>query len=137
NYKDISGDPAVLCQRTLKAAAKKDYKALLAVHVADHQKLFRRVQLDLGKTSSCELPTNERLKRVLQEPDPQLVTLYFQFGRYLLIASSRAGSQAANLQGLWNDQIKPPWDSKWTVNINTEMNYWPAEVCNLSECHQP
>ena len=137
NYRDISADPALQCERALKAAAKKDYRTLLAAHVADHQRLFRRVQLDLGKTSSCELPTNERLKRVLQEPDPQLVTLYFQFGRYLLIASSRPGSQAANLQGLWNDQIKPPWDSKWTVNINTEMNYWPVETCNLSECHEP
>jgi alpha-L-fucosidase 2 len=137
NYRDISADPALRCEKAMKAAAKKDYKALLAAHVADHQKLFRRVKLDLGKTTSCDLPTNERLQRVLQEPDPQLVTLYFQFGRYLLIASSRAGSQPANLQGLWNDQIKPPWDSKWTVNINTEMNYWPVETCNLSECHEP
>jgi alpha-L-fucosidase 2 len=137
NFKDISAEPAQRCEAALKTASTKNYDTLLADHLADYQTLFRRTQLDLGKTSSCQLPTNERLKRVAHEPDPQLAALYFQFGRYLLIASSRPGSQPANLQGLWNDQLKPPWDSKWTVNINTEMNYWPAEVCNLSECHEP
>jgi alpha-L-fucosidase 2 len=137
SYKDIGADPGARCETALKAIADKSFDALLKSHVADHQKLFRRVQLDLGKTDSTNLPTDERLKRVAKEPDPNLAALYFNFGRYLLIASSRPGSQPANLQGLWNDQLKPPWDSKWTVNINTEMNYWPAEVCNLSECHEP
>jgi len=137
NYKDITGDPSTRCDTALKAVAHKSFDTLLKAHVADHQSLFHRVQLDLGKTDSANLPTDERLKKVAKEPDPNLAALYFNFGRYLLIASSRPGSQPANLQGLWNDQLKPPWDSKWTVNINTEMNYWPAEVCNLSECHEP
>lgn len=137
NYKDITGDPESLCEAALKAVAHKSFDTLFKAHIADHQHLFRRVQLDLGKTASADLPTDERLKRVASEPDPNLAALYFNFGRYLLIASSRPGSQPANLQGLWNDQLKPPWDSKWTVNINTEMNYWPADVCNLSECHEP
>src|SRR5438105_15307865 len=105
--------------------------------VAYYQKLFQRVHLDLGTTPSAKLPTDQRLKNVAKQPDPDLAALYFQFGRYLLIASSRPGGQPANLQGLWNDELKPPWDSKWTVNINTEMNYWPAEVTNLAECHGP
>ena len=135
NYKDISADPAARCEAALKTITNKSFDNLLKAHLADHQQLFRRVQLDLGKTPSAGLSTDERLKNVAKEPDPNLAALYFNFGRYLLIASSRPGSQPANLQGLWNDQLKPPWDSKWTVNINTEMNYWPAEVCNLSECH--
>jgi alpha-L-fucosidase 2 len=137
NYHDIAADPAARCETALKAVADKSFDALLRAHVADHQGLFRRVQLDLGKMDSAEFPTDERLKNAAKEPDLNLAALYFNFGRYLLIASSRPGSQPANLQGLWNDQLKPPWDSKWTVNINTEMNYWPAEVCNLSECHEP
>jgi alpha-L-fucosidase 2 len=137
NYKDISADPAARCEAALKTITNKSFDNLLKAHLADHQQLFRRVQLDLGKNASADLPTDERLKNVAKEPDSNLAALYFNFGRYLLIASSRPGSQPANLQGLWNDQLKPPWDSKWTVNINTEMNYWPAEVCNLSECHEP
>src|SRR5262249_36469209 len=111
--------------------------ALRAAHVADHRRLFRRVALDLGTTAAADLPTDERLKAAARQDDPQLAALYFQFGRYLLIASSRPGGQPANLQGLWNDQMKPPWDSKWTTNVNTEMNYWPAEVANLAECQGP
>jgi alpha-L-fucosidase 2 len=137
SYNDIGADLGARCESALKAVADKSFDTLLKAHVADHQKLFHRVQLNLGKTDSANLPTDERLKRVAKEPDPNLAALYFNFGRYLLIASSRPGSQPANLQGLWNDQLKPPWDGKWTVNINTEMNYWPAEVCNLSECHEP
>jgi alpha-L-fucosidase 2 len=137
DYKDISADPTARCQAAMKAVAGKTFEKLLQAHLADYQPLFRRVHLDLGTTDSCKLPTDQRLKTVAHDPDPQLAVLYFQFGRYLLIASSRPGSQPANLQGLWNDQLKPPWDSKWTVNINTEMNYWPAEVANLSECHEP
>jgi alpha-L-fucosidase 2 len=137
DYQDLSASPSELCKAALDKVAKKDFEPMLEAHVADHQKLFRRVQLDLGTTTSAKLPTDQRLKNVAKQPDPDLAALYFQFGRYLLIASSRPGGQAANLQGIWNDQLKPPWDSKYTVNINTEMNYWPAEVCNLSECHEP
>jgi alpha-L-fucosidase 2 len=137
NYRDISADPAQRCETTLRAVAKKNFEPLLRTHLADYQPLFRRVQLDLGASDASNLPTDQRLKKVAANPDPQLAALYFQFGRYLLISSSRAGTQPANLQGIWNDSLKPPWDSKWTVNINTEMNYWPAEVCALSECHEP
>ncbi len=137
NFKDISADPAVRCERVMRAVARKDFASLRGAHLADYQPLFRRVALDLGRTDSAKLPTDERLKRVATQPDPQLAALYCQFGRYLLISSSRPGGQPANLQGLWNDQLRPPWDSKWTVNINTEMNYWPSEVGNLSECAEP
>jgi alpha-L-fucosidase 2 len=137
NYHDVNGNPTQRCIDTISNVFSRGFEPMLEGHVADHQKLFRRVQLDLGTTPSAKLPTDQRLKNCAKEPDPDLAALYFQFGRYLLIASSRPGGQAANLQGIWNDQLKPPWDSKYTVNINTEMNYWPAEVCNLSECHEP
>jgi alpha-L-fucosidase 2 len=137
NYRDISADPGARCEATLKAAGGKEFAELWHAHQADNQRLFRRVALDLGTTPAAAHPTDARLRMVKRHPDPELEALYFQFGRYLLIASSRPGSQPANLQGIWNDQLKPPWDSKWTVNINTEMNYWPAEVTNLSECHLP
>lgn len=137
NYKDISGDPAERCQRVMSGCAAKDFDVLLKAHLSDYRNLFNRVQLDLGSTDAARLPTDQRLKNVAQTPDPQLDALYFQFGRYLLISSSRPGGQPANLQGLWNDQLQPPWDSKYTVNINTEMNYWPAEVANLTECTEP
>ncbi|HWQ92066.1 MAG TPA: glycoside hydrolase family 95 protein, partial [Clostridia bacterium] len=136
NYRDISGDPERLCEKSM-GAAKKTFDRLLRAHVKDHQALFNRMALDLGGSDSGFLPTDQRLKRVGSRNDPQLAVLYFQFGRYLLIASSRPGGQPANLQGIWNDQLRPPWDSKYTVNINTEMNYWPVENCNLSECHEP
>ena len=137
NYRDISAEPAQRCEQALQAAAVRTYEKLLASHVEDHRRLFRRVSLDLGTSEAARLPTNQRLKAAARRDDPQLATLYFQFGRYLLIASSRPGCQPANLQGIWNAEVKPPWDSKWTVNINTEMNYWPAEVANLAECHEP
>jgi alpha-L-fucosidase 2 len=137
NYRDITADPNARCEATLEAVRSKDFASLLAAHVADYQPLIRRVSLDLGRTAAANRPTDERLKSLPSQPDPQLAALYFQYGRYLLIASSRPGCQPANLQGIWNDQIAPPWDSKWTVNINTEMNYWPAEVTNLSECAEP
>ncbi|MBM4018860.1 MAG: glycoside hydrolase family 95 protein [Planctomycetes bacterium] len=137
NYRDIGADPAARCAAALAAAAAKPFDALLSAHVADHQRLFRRAAIDLGTTDTARRPTDERIRDAGKQDDPQLAVLYFQFGRYLLIASSRPGCQPANLQGIWNDQLKPPWDSKWTVNINTEMNYWPAEVTNLAECHEP
>jgi alpha-L-fucosidase 2 len=135
-FRDLGGDPAARCEAAMKAAAGKAYDALREAHVKDHRALFRRVAIDLGRTPAAEKPTDQRLKTVSKEPDPQLAALFFQYGRYLLIACSRPGTQPANLQGLWNDRIKPPWDSKYTCNINTEMNYWPAESTNLSECHE-
>ena len=137
NYRDVSGDPARRCRKVLEAIKGKSYQELYERHITDHRRLFRRAALDLGTTEAAEQPTNERIKSFAEQDDPQLVELYFQFGRYLLIASSRPGSQPANLQGIWNNSLAPPWESKWTTNINTEMNYWPAEVTNLSECHQP
>lgn len=137
NFQDVSGDPEAACRKTLSAAAPKTPESLRTAHVQDHQALFRRVALDLGRTAAAELPTDQRIAGFQTGNDPDLVALVFQFGRYLLIASSRAGGQPANLQGIWNDSLRPPWDSKWTVNINTEMNYWPAEPANLGECAAP
>ncbi len=132
-------DPAAIASRHLEAAAKRPYAELLARHLGDYQKLFRRVDLDLGTDPEAgALTTPERLERFANgKPDPALPTLLYQFGRYLLIASSRPGGLPANLQGIWNDSMRPPWSSNWTLNINTQMNYWPAEIANLSECHQP
>ncbi len=137
NFRDVSGEPTAACRRTIIAAAGKSYNSLRKTHIADHRRLFRRVEFDLGTTEASTQPTDRRIENFAKQDDPQFMELYFQFGRYLLIASSRPGSQPANLQGIWNDKINPPWDSKWTTNINTEMNYWPAEVTNLPECHQP
>ncbi|WP_138752048.1 glycoside hydrolase family 95 protein [Paenibacillus sinopodophylli] len=124
--------------RVLTAALLLGYEQLRKRHIDDHRKLFRRVSIDLGQTSNAQLPTDVRLEAYKQgEQDPQLEALYFQYGRYLLMASSRPGTQPANLQGIWNDRIQPPWNSDYTTNINTQMNYWPAELGNLSECHQP
>ena len=133
------GDPATACARYLARAAKP-YATLKAAHVADHERLFRRVEVELpGPDPSVEtLPTDERLARIKKnQDDPGLAALYFQFGRYLLMGSSRPGTMAANLQGIWNDLMAPPWDSKYTTNINVEMNYWPAEVGNLPETTGP
>jgi alpha-L-fucosidase 2 len=125
------------CRKALEAVMGKSYKELYQRHVKDHRNLFRRVSLNLGTSEAAEQPANGRIEKFTEQNDPQLLELYFQFGRYLLIASSRPGSQPANLQGIWNDSLNPPWESKWTTNINTEMNYWPAEVTNLPECHEP
>ena len=127
NYRDISADPAGRNDATLAAVAGKDFDTLLQAHLADYQRLFRRVSFDLGETAATKLPTDQRIRAFGSGNDPGLAALAFQYGRYLLISSSRPGGQPANLQGLWNDSLKPPWDSKWTCNINTEMNYWPAE----------
>jgi len=131
-------DPEDVCKEILFAAGNKHFTDLLARHVQDYQALFSRVSLDLGSSPNANLPTDERLARVSRgEPDPQMISLLFQFGRYLLITCSRPGTQPANLQGIWNDQLRPPWSSNYTININTEMNYWLAETCNLAECHEP
>jgi len=137
NYKDVSGDPESIVKKQISAAGKKSFDDLLKTHIAEHQRLFRRVDLNLGTSDAMKLPTDERIRHFADGNDPQLTSLYFQFARYLLICSSRPGGQPANLQGLWNDSMNPPWGSKYTININTEMNYWPAGPGNLGECVEP
>jgi alpha-L-fucosidase 2 len=137
SYNDVSGNPEERVKHYLAAAEKKSYEQLRTAHVEDYQKLFGRVTLDLGKSEASDLPTDERIKNSAHTFDPQLVPLFYQFGRYLLISSSRPGTQAANLQGIWNADSNPWWDSKYTTNINLEMNYWPAEAANLAECAEP
>jgi alpha-L-fucosidase 2 len=137
NYKDISADENKRAEAYLNKALQKPYQKLLEDHIAAYQKYFKRVSLDLGISDSVKNPTDIRIRDFASGNDPQLVSLYFQFGRYLLISSSQPGGQPANLQGIWNDKMSPPWGSKYTININTEMNYWPAEVTNLTEMHEP
>ncbi len=137
NYEDVSGDEIKVADNYLAKAVDNTYDDLKSSHIQDYRRYFDRVELDLGQTDSIKNSTDIRIKDFNKGYDPQLVSLYFQFGRYLLISSSRPGTQPANLQGIWNYQNNPPWDSKYTVNINTEMNYWPAEVTNLQEMHQP
>ena len=138
NYHDITADPAAACEKVLSRIAVTDYPTLRRRHEGDVLALMGRVHLKVGDDSRNDTPTDERLKAVRDgATDPNLEALCFQFGRYLLVASSRTGGQPANLQGIWNESVSPPWGSKYTININTEMNYWPAEVTNLSECHQP
>ena len=124
-------------QEQLDAAAQKTFADLQARQASDHQRLFRRVALRLGPSEAVDKPTDQRLKHFETSLDAGLIALYFQYGRYLLISSSRPGSQPANLQGIWNYQVTPPWSCNWTSNINIQMNYWPAETCNLSECAEP
>ncbi len=123
--------------RQLDAALKQNYSALRQRHVTDYRKLFERVSLTIGTSPAASQPTDQRLANFATAPDPSLLALYFHYGRYLLISSSRAGTQAANLQGIWNYQVQPPWSSNWTANINVQMNYWLAETCNLSDCTEP
>lgn len=137
NYKNLSANPDERNTTTLKNVTGKSFDALKAAHTGVYKKYFDRVKLDLGTTSSVNKTIDVRLKEFATNYDPALVSLYFQFGRYLLISSSFPGSQPANLQGKWNHSLNPPWDSKYTVNINTEMNYWPAEVTALPEMHTP
>lgn len=137
NYKDVSADPAARNDAVLAAVRSQSFEQLRDAHLADYQRLFRRVSLSLGASPAAALPTDQRIAGFARGSDPALVTLLFQYGRYLMIASSRPGGQPANLQGLWNESNTPPWDSKYTDNINTEMNYWPAEETNLSECQLP
>ncbi|MFJ2043328.1 glycosyl hydrolase family 95 catalytic domain-containing protein [Paenibacillus taichungensis] len=132
--------PLEECDTRLQQLARYSIDTLKERHRKDYQALYHRMSLQLGPVNKEleHLPTNARLERVKAgESDHGLVGLYFQFGRYLLVASSRPGSLPANLQGIWNEHLTPPWDSKYTININTQMNYWPAELCNLSECHEP
>jgi alpha-L-fucosidase 2 len=136
-YDDVSGDPEALNRARLEAASAKPYAQLLAAHRASHRIPFRALSLDLGRTAAADLPTDQRIRESQTSDDPQLVALYLQYARYLLIACSRPGTQPANLQGLWNDKLSAPWGSKYTININTEMNYWPAEPANLPKFVEP
>jgi alpha-L-fucosidase 2 len=134
-YEDVGADPAARVAAALDPASRKGVDALRASHLRDYRQLFDRVTLELGPSQNA--PTDERVRRFANGEDPGLAALYFQYGRYLLIASSRTGSQQANLQGLWNESMAPPWGSKYTININTEMNYWPALSTNLVETMDP
>jgi len=141
-YKDVSGNPATLSQRPLQAIRTQRFSAVKAAHSREYQTYFNTLSLDLGHSANEQLPTDDRLQQFEQSTDPSLLSLYLQYGRYLLISSSRPGrngipAQPANLQGIWNDLLTPPWGSKYTTNINLEMNYWPAEMLNLSACHEP
>jgi alpha-L-fucosidase 2 len=135
---DYAGDdPAALCDRYESNARNKPYDRILKDHIQEYKGWFDRVSLDLGTSYLDSLPTDERLKMAGELPDPGMAELYFNFGRYLLISSSRPGNMPANLQGIWNDKLVPPWNADYHININIQMNYWPAEVTNLSECHMP
>ena len=137
NYQDVSGNPQKRVEKLLADAAKKSFDKALADHTAAYKNQFDRVALNLPAIPGSDDETHKRLANFRKAYDPSLIALLFQYGRYLLICSSQPGGQAANLQGVWNDSNTPPWDSKYTININAEMNYWPAEVTNLSECHEP
>jgi len=137
SYNDVSGDPAALVASTLRRASRKPIDALQAEHVRDYRQFFDRVHLDLGPSNASTLPTDERIRAFATADDRALTVLYLQYARYLLLSSSRPGTQPANLQGIWNDSMNPPWGSKYTININTEMNYWPALPLNLSETMDP
>lgn len=134
---DVGGDPAAITRAQIARASAVPFTRIAADTAKAHQALYHRVAIDLGRTPAADRPTDERIRTSETTDDPALAALYFQYGRYLLIASSRAGSQPANLQGIWNDSVTPPWDSKYTININTEMNYWPAEPTALAECTSP
>ena len=138
NQKDASGSPHALCEGHLTDIDAKSYTKVRADHIADHQDLFQRVHLNLGTTDAAHLPTDERLEAVKAgASDPELVALYFQYGRYLMMGSSRPGCLPANLQGIWNEHMNAPWNSDFHTNINLQMNYWVPEICNLAECHIP
>ncbi|MES2418848.1 MAG: glycoside hydrolase family 95 protein [Bacteroidota bacterium] len=136
-YNDLSGNAAAKAAQALDKAVLKNYDQALKTHIQFYQRYFNRIKLNLGASPTVNLPTDRRILDFSKSNDPQLAALYFQFGRYLLISSSQPGTQPATLQGIWNDKMLPPWDSKYTININTEMNYWPAEVTNLTELHDP
>jgi alpha-L-fucosidase 2 len=132
---DVSGDPDAICNKYIAAAGHQTYKQIRQKHVIDYQDYFKRFSINLGTSGNEGLSTDARIEKVPEKIDNSLAALYVQYGRYLLLASSREGTYPANLQGIWNDKLNPSWDSKYTVNINTEMNYWPVEVLNIAECH--
>ncbi len=138
NFADVTGDPAARVAMTLSRASTKSFDALRAAHVRDYRALFDRVTFDVGTSAAAtQTPTDQRVTAYATGNDPALASLYFHYARYLLISSSRPGTQPANLQGIWNDSLSPPWGSKYTININTEMNYWPALSTNLEELMDP
>ncbi|MFI5836185.1 glycosyl hydrolase family 95 catalytic domain-containing protein [Micromonospora sp. NPDC051300] len=137
NYRTVNGDYQGIARNRLTAARSVAVDQLRSRHVADHQALFGRVTIDLGRTAAADQTTDVRIAQHASVDDPQFAALLFQFGRYLLISSSRPGTQPANLQGIWNDSLTPSWDSKYTINANLPMNYWPADTTNLSECFLP
>ena len=137
NYKDVSGDPTAICDRAMQGIADQEYEDIKSRHIDDYQQYFNSLSIDLGDSPNANLPTDERIQQFAHSKDPGLVALHMQYGRYLLISSSRPGTQPANLQGIWNDKLSPPWESKYTTNINVEMNYWPAELLNLPDLHKP
>lgn len=137
NYKDITADPSQPCVAALKSLEGKTYPQIKAAHVAEYKKWFNTFSITMGDSKKAALSTDERLNNFANGDDPSFAALYMQYGRYLLISSSRLGTRPANLQGIWNDLTNPPWGSKYTTNINAEMNYWPAELLNLSPLHQP
>ena len=137
NYEDVSGNESKRATAYMNTALKNNYEKAKSEHIAYYQKQFNRVKLDLGTSEAAKEQTHIRVKQFNKGNDVSLAVLLFQYGRYLLISSSQPGGQAANLQGIWNNDLLAPWDGKYTININTEMNYWPAEVTNLSETHQP
>lgn len=136
-FDDVTGDPEALINDRLARASAKSLSALRADHVAAHKALYDRFEIDLGRTSNAALPTDERIAAFAEGNDPDMAALYVRYGRYLAIASSRPGTQPANLQGIWNKEIRPPWGSKYTTNINLQMNYWLADAANLADCFEP
>jgi len=137
NHKVVTGNPEAICRQTMQGISGKSYKVLKNNHLKDYVPLYNRFSIDLGGAEKRSLPTDARIIGIKQAPDNDLAALYVQYSRYLLLSSSRPGTMPPNLQGIWNDQMKPPWGSKYTTNINTEMNLWGAENLNLSECHDP
>jgi alpha-L-fucosidase 2 len=137
DYKTLSTNEVLKSKKYIEVSENKSFNTLFKNHLASYQKYFKRVDFDLGTSEASKNPTDVRIKNFATHYDPELVALYYQFGRYLLISSSQPNGQPANLQGIWNNSNKPAWDSKYTININTEMNYWPAEKTNLSEMHEP
>lgn len=137
NYQDVSGDPKAICQEAMQGIQDKDYQQIKTTHTQDYQQYYNKLSIQLGTNDQDSLPTDKRIARFAQNPDPALMALYLQYGRYLMISSSRPGTRPPNLQGIWNDQLTPPWDSKYTTNINLEMNYWPVDMLNLSACAEP
>lgn len=137
NYKDVSGDPIALSKADMGKLLKRNYSVIKEAHTQEYQGYFKKLAVHFGTSANAALPTNERIEHFAKDHDPAFAALYMQYGRYLLISSSRPGTHPANLQGIWNDLLTPPWGSKYTTNINLEMNYWPAESLNLSALHEP
>lgn len=136
NPKYVLADPDARCSKYLSDLGTKSFRKLKSEHIADYQKYFKRFAINFGPSGKEDLPTDARIREVSDNMDNSLAALYVQYGRYLMLSSSREGTYPANLQGIWNDKMEPAWDSKYTVNINTEMNYWPVEPLNIAECHE-